>query len=132
MSATVTTIELAGFGVCAMGVAYLTDSVPPEAQGWTVLGLLAVVVVGIGGALIKKVEASGEKTAAAIEKSGDKTSAAMDRCTEAMNKTATNLALLAQDSEASRKESEASRTQHAVSTQQILAGIQSLQAKVHS
>lgn len=104
MSATVTAIELAGLGACGAAVAYVTDSVPPEAQGWTVLGLLAVVVIGIGRFLVQEVKASGEKTASAIEKSGERTAAAMDRNTEAQGKTATALALLVQESEQARAE----------------------------
>ena len=124
MSAAVTVIELAGLGVCAAAVALVTDSVPPEAQGWTVLGLLAVVVVGIGGALIKKVEASGEKTATAIEKSGERTAAAMDRNTEAQAKTATALALLVQESKEARAEGAQKRAE-------ILAKLDQVQAKVN-
>lgn len=116
-------LEIAGVGIGACTVAAIVDSVPPEAQGWTVLGLLAVVVVGIGGALVKKVEASGEKTAAAIEKSNDKAAAAMDRNTEALSKTATALALLAQESEQAREEGTQKRAE-------ILERIEHLPARV--
>lgn len=119
MSATVTAIELAGLGACGAAIAYLTDSVPPEAQGWTVLGLLAVVVVGIGRFLVQEVKASGERTAAAIEKSGERTAAAMDRNTEAQAKTATALALLIQESETAREEGQAKRAEILAKLDQI-------------
>ena len=93
---------LAGLG--SAGMFAIVDAVPPEAQGWTVLGLLAVVVVGIGGALVKKVETSGKETAAAIEKSGERTADAMDRNTEAQGRTSTSLALLVQESSTARTE----------------------------
>lgn len=92
MSATFTAIELAGVGVCATAVAYLTDA-PPQAQDYTVLGLLSVVVVGIGRWMVQ-----------AIKEGSDKTAAAMDRNTEAQSRTATALALLIQESKEARAE----------------------------
>lgn len=119
MSATVTALEFAGLGVCAMVVAYVSESLAPGVQDLTALGLLSVVIVGIGRYLVQEVKTSGDKTAAAIEKSGDKTAAAMDRCTAAMSQTATSLALLAQ-------ESESSRMQQSAATQQILAKLEQI------
>lgn len=104
-------LEFAGFGVCAMAVAAVTDSAPPEAQGWTVLGLLAVVVVGVGFRMVKAQEESGNKTAAAIEKSNDRVVAALDRHAEAQSQTATNLALLIRESQDSREEGAEKRRQ---------------------
>lgn len=111
MSSTLTIVDICTVGLGSAGMFALIDSVPPEAQGWTVLGLLAVVVVGIGGMLVKKVETSGKETAAAIEKSGERTADAMDRNTEAQGRTATSLALLVQESDRAREEGATARAE---------------------
>lgn len=64
----------------------------PEAQQWTVLGLLGVVVVGIGRWLVK-----------AVEKSGDQTTAAIKESTAAQGIAATKMELLMVQAEAQRR-----------------------------
>lgn len=91
-------VDLAAVGLGSLGIFTVPEIVPPDAQNYTVLGLLSVVVVGIGRWMVQ-----------AIKESGDKTAAAMDRNTEAQGRTATALALLVQESDESRKEGRTSR-----------------------
>ena len=101
-------IEVIGVGAGAIGVAFAVDAAPPEAQGWTVLGLLAVIVLGIGRSMVQS-----------IKESGDKTAAAMDRNTEAQGKVTTALALLVQESETAREEGRAKRAEILAKLDQI-------------
>lgn len=78
----------------SLGAAAVTvlQEVQPEAQQWTVLGLLGVVVVGIGRWLVR-----------AVEKSGDQTTAAIKESTAAQATAATKLELLLVQAESQRR-----------------------------
>jgi hypothetical protein len=82
--------ELVGDAVgiaCAavLGVVAVKQAVPPEAQQWTAMALLAAVTLGIGGWMVKTLDKVGERTSKAIETN-----------TDTQNKVATALALLTQ------------------------------------
>ena len=89
-------LDSAGIGLGALAAGAIVQSVPPEAQGWTVLGLLAIVVVGIGGKLVLNVEKSGDKVSEAIGKSNDRVIEAINKQTVATGDNAKALAVLSQ------------------------------------
>lgn len=101
MSPATAAIEIVALAAVTGGLA---QAALPEAQNWTILSLLAAVVLGVGYGLVKSLDKSGDKTAAAIEKSNDRVVAALDKHAEAQTQTATNLALLIRESQESREE----------------------------
>jgi flagellar biosynthesis/type III secretory pathway M-ring protein FliF/YscJ len=111
MSLTSVAIDIAGIGVTSVAAGVIADAAMSEPQNWTVLGLLAAVVLGVGYGLVKQLEKSGDKTAAAIEKSSDRAVQAAERNAEAQAATATNLALLIKSIDEQRQEGEEKRRQ---------------------
>jgi flagellar biosynthesis/type III secretory pathway M-ring protein FliF/YscJ len=111
MSLTSAAIDIAGIGVTSVAAGFLADAAMSEPQNWTVLGLLAAVVLGVGYGLVKQLEKSGDKTAAAIEKSSDRAVQAAERNADAQAATATNLALLIKSIDEQRQEGEEKRRQ---------------------
>lgn len=111
MSLTSVAIDIASIGVTSVATGILADAAMTEPQNWTILGLLAAVVLGVGYGMIKAQEKSGERTATAIEKSNDRVAAALEKHAEAQTQTATNLALLIRESAESRAEGEEKRRQ---------------------
>lgn len=104
-------LEVSGIGLASLAAGTLTDAAMSDPQNWTLLSLLAAVVLGVGWGLVKALEKSGDKTAAAIEKSNDRVVSALDKHAEAQAQTATNLALLIRESQESRQEGEEKRRQ---------------------
>ena len=104
-------VEIAALAVTAAAAGGLADAAMTEPQSWTVLGLLAALVLGVGWNMVKTQKESGDKTAAAIEKSNDRVVAALEKHAEAQTQTATNLALLIRESAESRAEGEEKRRQ---------------------
>lgn len=104
-------VEIAALAVTAATAGRLADAAMTEPQSWTVLGLLAALVLGVGWNMVKTQKESGDKTAAAIEKSNDRVVAALEKHAEAQTQTATNLALLIRESAESRAEVEEERRQ---------------------
>jgi flagellar biosynthesis/type III secretory pathway M-ring protein FliF/YscJ len=111
MSLTSVAIDIAGIGVTSVAAGVIADAAMSEPQNWTVLGLLAAVVLGVGYGLVKQLEKSGDKTAAAIEKSSDRAVQAAERNADAQAATATNLALLIKSIDEQRQEGEEKRRQ---------------------
>lgn len=72
-------------GAALVSAVALQQVVPPEAQQWTAMALLAVLTVGIGGWMVKT-----------LDKVGDKTTRAIESNTQAQNDVARALALLTQ------------------------------------
>lgn len=97
-------LEIAGLAVTAAVAGGLAEAALTEPQSWTILGLLAALVLGVGWNMVKAQKESGDKTAAAIEKSNDRVVAVMEKHAEAQTQTATNLALLMRESQESREE----------------------------
>lgn len=104
-------VEIVAFVATAAAAGGLADAAMTEPQSWTVLGLLAALVLGVGWNMVKTQKESGDKTAAAIEKSNDRVVAALEKHAEAQTQTATNLALLIRESAESRAEGEEERRQ---------------------
>lgn len=104
-------LDIAGLGVTSIVTGFLASEAMSEPQNWTVLGLLAAVVLGVGYGLVKQLEKSGDKTAAAIEKSSDRAVQAAERNADAMSQTATNLALLIKSIDEQRQEGDEKRKQ---------------------
>lgn len=84
-----------------LGVGLLQSETPPGAQQWTVLGLLAFVIVGIGNRLVK---------------SSDKITESIDRNTAAQASVAQSLDRLTNQTNEARRE-------HEEKAKQILAAI---------
>lgn len=108
MSPATAAIEIVALAAVTGGLA---QAALPEAQNWTILSLLAAVVLGVGYGLVKSLDKSGDKTAAAIEKSNDRVVAALDKHAEAQTQVGTNLALLIRESQEARDEGEEKRRQ---------------------
>ena len=104
-------VEIVAFVATAAAAGWLADAAMTEPQSWTVLGLLAALVLGVGWNMVKTQKESGDKTAAAIEKSNDRMVAALERHAEAQTQTVTSLALLIRESAESRAEGEEERRQ---------------------
>ena len=104
-------VEIVALGITAAAAGGLADAALSEPQSWTVLGLLAALVLGVGWNMVKTQKESGDKTAAAIEKSNDRVVAALEKHAEAQAQTATNLALLIRESQEARAEGEEKRRQ---------------------
>lgn len=104
-------VEIVAFVATAAAAGGLADAAMTEPQSWTVLGLLAALVLGVGWNMVKTQKESGDKTAAAIEKSNDRVVAALEKHAEAQTQTATSLALLIRESAESRAEGEEERRQ---------------------
>jgi flagellar biosynthesis/type III secretory pathway M-ring protein FliF/YscJ len=104
-------VEIVAFVATAAAAGGLADAAMTEPQSWTVLGLLAALVLGVGWNMVKTQKESGDKTATAIEKSNDRVAAALEKHAEAQTQTATNLALLIRESAESRAEGEEERRQ---------------------
>lgn len=111
MSLTSVVIDIVSIGVTSVAAGVLADAAMTEPQNWTILGLLAAVVLGVGYGMIKAQEKSGERTASAIEKSNDRVVAALEKHADAQTQTATNLALLIRESAEAREEGEEKRRQ---------------------
>ncbi len=111
MSITSLAIDFAGIGLTSVAAGVLADAAMTEPQSWTVLGLLAALVLGVGWNMVKTQKESGDKTAAAIEKSNDRVVAALEKHAEAQSQTATNLALLIREIQEARAEGEEKRRQ---------------------
>ena len=111
MSFTNTALEFAGIGVASLTAGALADAAMTEPQNWTILGLLAALVLGVGWNMVKAQKESGDRTASAIEKSNDRIVSALEKHAEAQSQTATNLALLIRESGEARAEGEEKRRQ---------------------
>jgi hypothetical protein len=92
---------LVAISAASLGVALLQADTPPGAQQWTVLGLLAFVIVGIGNRLVK---------------SSDKITESIDRNTAAQASVAQSLDRLTTQTNEARRE-------HEEKARQILAAI---------
>jgi len=105
--------------LCAaiFGAMAIDQAVPPEAQGWTLTGLVAVLTVGIGGWLVKTLDKVGEKTTAAIQSN-----------TEAQNKVATALALLTQRETDSQHTTELKRAEIVTKLDKLADDVRALKA----
>lgn len=111
MSPATSALEIAGLAVTAAVAGGLAEAALTEPQSWTILGLLAALVLGVGWNMVKAQKESGDKTAAAIEKSNDRVVAVMEKHAEAQTQVGTNLALLIRESQEARDEGEEERRQ---------------------
>ena len=100
-------------GVVAAGVAggFVLQGLPPEAQEWTTLALMAA----IGGWLVRT-----------VEKIGDRATKSIDSNTDAQNRVATAMALMTQQTEQAQHATEQKRIEIVARLEKLSEQVQAL------